>query len=176
MKTTIPLLAALLVSTVSHAAQDGCTAFKWDVAAEVTLFRTAATVGAIAGQSATNAPTVEVGRLYAVTLVPEESVKFDAPASKRMLKDGASGGLLRLRASVAGRYRISVDSGVWLDVARDGKALDSVDFNGRTECNGGPTKIVVYDLPAGTDLLIQIGAAESARTRLAVTRVDSTAS
>jgi hypothetical protein len=91
-----------------------------------------------------------------------------------MLADGAFGGLLRFRVDKAGPHRVAIDARFWLDVVHDGKALQSLDFNGSRDC-AGPRKIVVYDLPAGTELTLQIAAATSATARLTVTPVGATA-
>lgn len=164
----LTLAASLAFGGIALAA-DPCQAFKWDVAREVQLFATTGTALAVAASPA-DAPSIATGQLYALTLLPQESVRYDAPPTKRMLDDGAFGGVLKLRVPTAGAYRVAIDSGFWLDVVRDGKPLDSVDFNGSSEC-AGPRKIVVYDLPAGTELTLQLAAASGASARLSVTPV-----
>lgn len=156
------------ISAVSQAA-DPCAAFKWDVSREVALFTTAP-AAAEAAEDAGSAPTLVAGRLYALTLKPQEAVRYAVPSTKKMLADGAFGGLLKFRVEQAGVYRVAIDAGFWLDVVHQGKALPAADFNGSTGC-AGPRKVVVYELPAGTDLLLQLGAASSAQARLTVTPV-----
>lgn len=145
-----------------------CT-FKWDVSNEVALFRTSPHVLA-AGAAADSAPPIEAGRLYSLDLHPQEHVRFAAAPSKRMLDDGAHAGILKLHVPQAGRYRVAIDSGFWLDVIQAGKPLASVDFNGSQDCPG-PRKIVVYDLPADTGLFLQMSAASASQVKLSVTRV-----
>ena len=115
-----------------------------------------------------------VGELYQLALQPQESVAFKAPPSKKMLSDGAYAGVLHLNVPVAGAYRVAIDSGYWLDVVLDGKPLVSVDFNGSQSCEG-PHKIVVYELPANTDLYLQVSGVSTAQAKLSVTRVPPTA-
>ena len=57
-----------------------------------------------------------------------------------------------------------------MDVVAAGKPLVSTDFNGETACKA-PRKIVVYQLPADTDLTLQFSAADADRTLFAVTQV-----
>ncbi len=150
-------------------AADGCSAFKWDVTREVQLYRTTPTA-VNAGSEAAAAPSIVAGRLYALALQPQEKVRYLLPPGKKMLADGAFGGVLKLRVDRAGPYRLAIDSGYWLDVVHEGKQLATLDFNGSSSCDG-PRKIVVYELPAGAELTVQLSAASSAQARLAVTPV-----
>jgi hypothetical protein len=124
----------------------------------------------VAGHGVDDAGALQPEVLYAVSLQPQEGVKFKVAPSKKMLDDGAHGGLLKLRVTEAGTYRVAIDSGFWLDVIVGDKPLPSLDFNGSAEC-AGPRKIVVYELPAGTDLTLQLSAASVSLARLSVTRV-----
>ena len=165
------LTAGLLLATGAFAA-DPCSAYKWDVSREVQLYTTSPLEATTSAASA-DAPTIEAGKLYALTLLPQESVHYPTPPSKRMLADGAFGGLLKFTVPSAGPHRIAIDSSFWLDVVHEGKALPAMDFNGNRECNG-PRKIVVYDLPAGAELTLQIAAASTAAARLTITSVAAT--
>ncbi len=173
MKHTTALsgLAALIAIACSTPvlAADACSNFKWEVSREVRLFAAPGTVLA-AGTTGGEAPAITPGQLYALTLQPQEKVKFAVPPTKRMLADGAFGGMLKLKVGAAGAYRIAIDAGFWLDVVHEGKPLASVDFNGSAECTG-PRKIVVYELPAGAELTVQLAQANAAAARLSVTPV-----
>ncbi len=164
------LAVAALALSGSNALQaaEACS-FKWDAGREVQLYRTAPTA-IIASAEPASAPAIVSGQLYALTLQPQEKVRYAMPPTKKMLADGAFGGVLKLRVDHAGQYRLAIDSGYWLDVVHDGKQLDAVDFNGSPGCDG-PRKIVVYDLPAGTELTVQLAAASAAQARLTVTPV-----
>jgi len=164
----LAILSAAALSTTAFAA-DACSSFKWNVAHEVHLFTTPPTA-TTAGTEAGKAPTITTDRLYALTLLPQESVRYAASPSKPMLADGAYGGLLKFRVDKAGPHRVAIDDGFWLDMVHEGKPLQSVDFNGSREC-AGPRKIVVYDLPAGAELTLQIAAATRSTGRLTVTPV-----
>ncbi len=162
------MVITLLGSTALHAA-DACSAYKWDVSREVQLYRTTATAVSVSAEPA-SAPAIVAGVHYSLALQPQEKVHYLVAPTKKMLADGAFGGMLKLRLEHAGQYRLAIDSGYWLDVVHDGKALTAADFNGSAGCDG-PRKIVVYELPAGKDLVVQIAAAAGDHARLSVTPV-----
>lgn len=171
-----PLVLGLLVAAMgpaAMAADDPCTRFKWDVSQEVQLFQQAPAAIA-AGAGISDAPLIQTQTLYEARLQPQEGFGFAAPPSKKMLDDGAHAGLFRFRVTAAGHYRVAVDAGFWLDIVADGTPLDSLDFNGSTQC-AGPRKVVVFDLPADTDLLLQFSAANAAQARFSVTQVAAAA-
>lgn len=163
--------AAVVFALLAGSAQaaDACSSYKWDVTREVQLYRTAP-LAIAAGTEAAAAHPITTGKLYALTLQPQEKVRYPTAPSKKMLADGAFGGLLKLSVDRAGQYRIAIDSGYWLDVVHDGKQLATVDFNGSAGCDG-PRKIVIYDMPAGVPLTVQLAAASTQQVRLTVTPV-----
>ena len=172
MRRPVPVavaICALLAGGALVQAADGCAKFKWDVAREVAVFQQPPNSVA-AGRALADAPLLETERHYTLGLQPQENVAFVTPPSKKMLSDGAFAGVLRFRVAQAGTYRVAIDSGFWLDIVQDGKSLTSIDFNGSQDC-AGPHKIVVYELPANADLVLQASAASTARARLSITRV-----
>jgi hypothetical protein len=169
MRATLAAIA-LAAGTAGHAA-DACGDYKWDVSREVQLFAGNATT-LEAATTVASAPAIKAGTLYALVLKPQEDVKYAIPPSKKMLADGAYGGLLKLKVARAGTYRIAIDAGFWLDVVVDGKSLPAADFNGQRGCVG-PRKIVVYELPGNVELTLQVAASTDARAKLSVTQVAS---
>lgn len=164
-------LGCLLASVIGSPAfaGDACSEFKWDASAERALFVGEAKALA-AGGSVESAPLIETGQLYRLALKAQSGIAFAAPPSKKMLADGASAGLVRFRTGAAGAYRISVDRGFWIDVVAAGEPLPSSDFSGAPGC-GAPRKIVLYQLPANAELLLQLSAAPDAQVKVAVTAV-----
>ncbi len=116
---------------------------------------------------------VELGQLYQLTLAEQPQVIFAATPGKKMLADGASAGLVRFKPSAAGAYRVSLSRGIWIDVIADGKAIASTDFGGAPGCET-PRKVVLYQLPANTELLLQFSGAADADVRVAITAVPPT--
>lgn len=161
--------AALALLAFSVQAADSCSAYKWDVSREVQLYHTSPTTVNV-GSDAAGAPAIVAGKLYVLSLQPQEKVRYAVAPSKKMLPDGVFGGVMKLKVERSGQYRLAIDSGYWLDVIHEGKALATVDFNGSAGCDG-PRKIVVYELPAGAELIVQVAAVASAQARLTVTPV-----
>ncbi|MBS0613687.1 MAG: hypothetical protein JSS24_11000 [Proteobacteria bacterium] len=153
----------------SAALPAGCDTFSWNVSAELALFAQPGTAIA-AGADAKQAPTVQVGHLYAVGLVEQAKVNFAHTPGKTRLADGAHGGLLAIRLTAAGKYRVTIDKPSWVDVTDTGALVNSNQFQGRPTC---PLihKSVEYTLPAGKLLLIQLSGETSQTVRLAVTPV-----
>ncbi len=153
-------------------AGDPCMDFKWNVVNERALFAGDAKALAV-GASAAAAPRVEIGQLYQFALSDQQQVVFAAAPGKKMLADGASAGLVRFRPGTAGAYRVSLSRGIWIDVIAGGKAIASTDFGGAPGCET-PRKVVLYQLPANTELLLQLSGAADADVRVAITTVPPT--
>jgi hypothetical protein len=157
----------LATTTVAAAADDPCGGFKWDVAKEHALF-TKAPESIAAGHDLASAPVMKADKLYELALAPQDGVKFVLPPGKKGLPDGAFAGLVHFQVPAAGAYRVSLDQGFWIDVVGNQKLIDSTDFTGSHTCDG-PRKIVVYTLPAGQDLVLQLSGAAKDRVRVTLT-------
>jgi hypothetical protein len=162
-------LAAVAVGTVIslpvHAA-DPCDGFAWNVAHERAMFATPA-VAITAASAAGPAPSLEVDKLYGITLTPQDKVSFVLAPAKKALADGAFAGMVKLHIPSPGKYRVSMSEGFWIDVIADGKFVPTDDFTGAHECRA-PRKIVQFLLPAG-DLFLQFANTNSASVRVTVT-------
>ena len=150
-------------------AEDPCAAFSWDVGQERALFASAPQV-VPAGSAPAGAPARAAGRLYQMQLTPQAGVSFAAPPAKKMLADGAYAGVATLTVATAGVYRISLDQPFWLDVAANGVLIPSKDFQGRAGCTA-PHKIVEFELPAATPLVLQVSNGTSTTVKVAITPV-----
>jgi hypothetical protein len=101
-------------------------------------------------------------------------VTFARPPGKSAPTATSSGGLVKLRLKAAGRYRISTDAPLWIDVIAGSDALTSSGFQGRQPC-ALLHKSVEWALPGGVDLIVQLSGAARDRAKLAVTPVRSAA-
>jgi hypothetical protein len=164
----IAVATAVSLFRFAHA-DDACSGFKWDVTHEHALFLGMPTTATAARDDAT-APALESDRLYDLTLSAQDGVKFAAAPSKKMLADGAYAGLVHFHVAQAGRYRVSLGTPFWIDLVADGKAIPSIDFNGAQGCDK-PRKIVVYELPGGRDLTLQLSGMTETHVRVALTAV-----
>lgn len=147
-------------------ADDACAGYTWDVHRERALFA-AAPRPLAAGRDLASAPLVTPDQLFELTLVPEADISY-AIAPAKAATAGASGGLARLAIAAAGRYRISLDQGAWIDVAANGALLTARDHQGVKGC-AAPRKIVEFDLPAGAQLTLQLSGGSASKALLTMT-------
>jgi hypothetical protein len=159
-------MALSAVFSVPLQAADPCDGFTWNVAHERAIFASAATP-VTAANAAGPAPSLDVDKLYDITLTPQDKVSFVLAPAKKVLADGAFAGMVKLHIPSAGKYRVSMSEGFWIDVIADGKFAPTDDFTGAHECRA-PRKIVQYPLPAG-DLVLQFSNTNSATVRVTVT-------
>ena len=119
-------------------------------------------------------PRIEPEKLYEVKLPGQSTVTFVAKPSKPTLNEGAHAGLVRFRVEKAGRYRVSITSGHWIDIVEGSQLVSSRDFQGQHGCER-PHKIVEYELPAGRDLTLQFSGSTDAQVIVAITAVSTPA-
>jgi hypothetical protein len=81
---------------------------------------------------------------------------------------------VHLQVPAAGPYRVSLDQGFWIDVVSNQKYIESTDFGGISGCNA-PRKVVIFNLPAGQDLVLQLSGAAKDRVRVTLTPVPAAA-
>jgi hypothetical protein len=167
---TLPLLLTLgAASPALHAADDACMHFKWDITRErAVMTQTPARVTAAAKGDA--APALQIDKVYTIALAPQSDVAFVAKPAKPTLADGAHAGIVRFHVGAAGRYHIALTGPHWLDVLQNGHVINSSDFNGAHGCER-PRKIVEYDFPADSDLILQLSGAADASVDLAIVPV-----
>jgi hypothetical protein len=80
---------------------------------------------------------------------------------------------VRFRVEKAGRYRVSISSGHWIDIVDGTQLVSSRDFQGQRGCER-PHKIVEYELPAGRNLTLQFSGSTDAQVIVAITAVNRT--
>lgn len=170
MRTPARIICATMAWCVMQAsANDACNGFKWDVSHEHALF-VGQPVSVSAGASGERAPLLQLDRLYELALLSQDTVRFAASPSKKMLADGASAGLIRFRVPKAGPYRVALDVPFWIDIVAEGKVVPPLDFNGSPGCDK-PRKVVVYELPANLDFVLQFSGLTEDKLRFTLTPV-----
>jgi hypothetical protein len=118
---------------------------------------------------------LQIDKLYEVKLASQGGVTFVQTPGKPTLPDNAQAGLVRFQSGKAGRYRVAMTSGHWIDVVDGGRIIKSRDFQGARGCER-PRKIVEYDLPANRELTLQLSGASNATVLLTVTALAAPAS
>lgn len=163
------LLAGLLpVAAIANDEAGRCSAYMMDVSAELELFSHAAS-SVQAGGTVPAAPSLQTSTLYAVQLPLQEGVRYPATLARRPIEPQKHGGMVRLKFTEAGQYRVAIDANVWIDAVHEGVPLESVDFRSDRECKGGPTKIVTFAVPAEAEVVVQFIDVDRTAVRLVVT-------
>jgi hypothetical protein len=99
------------------------------------------------GWGHSSATTLAVGSEATLKLGPAKKVHFE-PALARPAKAGTYGGYFPLTVAKAGRYRVALSDGAWIDAVSHGKRLNSTAHMHGPACSG-IAKIVAFDLQPG---------------------------
>lgn len=170
LRFSVLLLAAAVCQSAMAADVDPCTKFTWDVSHELAVMKQTPQPVTAAGKPGKEVPQLKVDSLYEIKLGKQSAVTFAATPGKPTLPDNAQAGLARFHTDKAGRYRIAITSGHWIDIADGTTLIKSRDFQGARGCER-PHKIVEYELPAGRDLTLQLSGSPDAAVVIAVTAV-----
>jgi len=163
-------LAAGVLTLVPRSlpAADPCDGFTWNVAHERALFAGPPQPLA-AGSDAASAPRISLDQLYQIALAPQPDVHLPLAPEHKPRGDGTLSGVVGLRISRAGVYRVSLSESAWIDVVHDGAVIASADHQGRVGCSA-PHKVVQFSMPVG-EVLLQLSGASGPSVRLTVTAV-----
>lgn len=147
----------------------GCDDLAADFSHELALF---AEPGSplLAAATVDQAQAIDADRVYAIQTVPQAAVTFLHPPAKARLADGARAALVAVTVSTAGRYRVTIDDGSWIDVVVTGSLIESNRFQGRSSCPRFH-KSVEYTLPAEQRVIVQLSGSSRPVVKLAVTAV-----
>ncbi|MFV0623464.1 homogentisate 1,2-dioxygenase [Sphingomonas sp. ac-8] len=170
--TAIILLPLLLAATPSQAVQTmdhapvACASTPAPPPAELAGWSAGRPVRA--GATAAGAALLPIGHGVVATLLPTPKVRY----AVRPEKPGGSvsnGGLFAFSVPTAGRYRIALGSGAWIDVLSGTTPATSVAHEHGPDCTG-IRKMVDFDLQPGRYLL-QVAGNGSPTLPLMVARV-----
>jgi hypothetical protein len=165
----LPATAATPPASPKPAMQGGCDAFKADVRAELALW--AKRGRAIdAGASPGAAPAAPLDQRLSVRLLPHPQVTPAGDAKDIRAEAEDHSGLLKFRTGRAGAYRIAVKGQVWVDLARNGERMVTDSFEAHAGCPAF-SKTVVFDLPADTELHLELLAAKSTMVDVLIHRI-----
>lgn len=175
MRNALPALLtfALLAPAAWAADADPCTRFVWNVSHELAVMKQTPQAIVAAGKPGKDVPQLQVDKLYEVKLANQSGVTFVLTPGKPTLPDGAQAGLAKFRTDKAGRYRVSITDGHWIDIVDGKELIRSRDFQGARGCER-PRKIVEYDLPAGRELTLQLSGSTEGLVILSITAVAGT--
>jgi molybdate transport system substrate-binding protein len=161
-----------LIPTVGEATgalkTDACSGFTWDISRVRAVLSETAQPLIAAVRPDKDLPQIEPERPYEVKLADQNGVTFVVKPGKAASADDPHAGLVRFRVERAGRYRISISSGHWIDIVEGTQVISSTDFQGQHGCER-PHKIVEYELPARRNLTIQLSGSPDAQVTVVVT-------
>jgi hypothetical protein len=163
---SILLIAAFGVSGNAFA-DEACVDFKWDVTQERGLFAGTATPLS-AGADPKSAPVMQLNRLYALKLMPQDQVTFAVTPGKKTPSAGSNAGVFTFKLPMSGSYRVAIDMPFWIDVVSNGALVAAKDFQGQHGCSA-PHKIVEFDLVGTRPFFLQLSNAAADSVRLTIT-------
>jgi hypothetical protein len=144
----ISFIVAFALSTPVFAAETGgCDSFAWPIKTELSWLKASDPQAAKSGDKLAAAPE----KAIALSLEPMSAVTFPvAPTGRAKAEGDVFGGVMTFDsgASAAGLYQFTMQSGGWLDVVQNGKALKSTAHSGKSDCDGA-RKSLRFDLAAG---------------------------
>jgi molybdate transport system substrate-binding protein len=126
--------------TARAADTDPCSRFIWDVSRELAVMKQAPRAVAAAVKPGADVPRIEPETLYEVKLADQSAVTFVAKPGKPTLNDGAHAGFVQFRVEKAGRYRVSITSGHWIEIVDGRQLVSSRDFQGQRSCQRPQTR------------------------------------
>jgi hypothetical protein len=144
-----------------------CVATDTAIAGEFAGWTAKANVAAATASKALSKAELTVGKAANVALPSTADVKYATQPEK----PGGSvshGGMLAFRIAEAGTYRIGLSSGAWIDVLKDGKAIESTAHGHGPDCST-IHKVVDFPLTPGRYVL-QISANADAQIGVMVAR------
>ena len=162
------VLAVVLCPAARAAEPDPCTGFKWDMSRELAVMRQTPQAITAAVKPGAAVPQLRAGTLYSLKLADQAAVTFAAGPGKTNGAGDAHAGLVHFNVKEAGRYRVSIASGLWVDFVDAGQLVPAVDFQGHVGCER-PRKIVEFDLPAQRTLTLQFSGSGGAEVTVAIT-------
>jgi hypothetical protein len=141
-----------------------CQSSGWDMAREVTLFKSTAE-NVPAGASEASLPPLELDVLYVLRLRPQTEVKYLQASGKKSLVQAPLGGLAAFSVKTDGQYRITVDAPLWIDVVGPAGTVTPSTYVGWHECRLF-RKSVEYALRGGESYLLQLSEATPELVRI----------
>ncbi|KQM88944.1 homogentisate 1,2-dioxygenase [Sphingomonas sp. Leaf22] len=151
------LATLLLLATPQAAPATDCPATPVALPAGMDGWRRPVSVTASA--DAARPAALTIGTAVTATLLPASRLAYAAPPAKPG-KPGTHGGVLAFTVTRAGRYRVALGAGAWIDVLRGTTVVASVAHGHGPACST-IRKMVDFDLQPGRHLL-QIAGIEPA--------------
>ncbi len=125
------------------------------IPAELTGWQARTPLAAATDMAGLAGATIAPGKAVDLALRPTPEVRY-VLRPERPGGSVSNGGMLRITIAAAGTYRVGIGSAAWLDMVRDGAALESVG-HGRGPACSGIRKMVDFALQPGDYVLQLVG-------------------
>jgi hypothetical protein len=132
-----------------------CTGAPAPLPASLSGWSSKAPLTAASDEAGLSSVTLMAGKAAMIALHPTRQVHYLSQPEKPG-GSVAHGGLARISITTAGTYQVSLNSGAWLDVLKDGKMLESTAHGPGPACTG-IGKTVQFPLQPG-QYVLQISA------------------
>jgi predicted small integral membrane protein len=145
---------------------EGCASFPPGIARALVAMEAPA-LSLDAGTDAAHAAILTPGTHYAAKLLPQSGVSFMLTPARAARSENPRAGLFSFATQKAGRYRIGLTTGHWIDVLDGNTVIGSTSHEGRSGC-ALLHKVVEFELPANRTLTLQLSGQEAAVVGLIV--------
>lgn len=161
MRTVGSLVGAMAIcvgialSQPAFAENQACTGFNWPLETEVGWMSASQSESVQSGGKIAALP----GKAITLSLKPSKSETLPVVSGVKKQAVGAesfSGWFTIDNVEKAGLYQVSLSKEGWIDVAQNGKLVDSTGFTGKRECLS-LRKSVRYELQPGSALIQVVG-------------------
>jgi hypothetical protein len=126
----------LTAAPMAFAAETGgCESFAWPVKTELQWMKAPDSEAVASGAKLPSPPE----KALALSLQPMSAVSFPVAPTGRLKPEGdVYGGIITFDSpsSAPGSYQVTVQTGAWVDVVQDGKALKPTAHSGKSDCDG----------------------------------------
>jgi hypothetical protein len=139
--------AGLFAAPALAAETGGCDAFAWSIATELKWIKAADAQAVASGAKLPSPPE----KALSLSLEPMNSVTFPVAPTGRIKPEGdVYGGIINFDSpsSAPGSYQVTMQTGGWVDVIQDGKALKPTAHSGKSDCDG-VHKTIRFNLDPG---------------------------
>src|SRR5262249_49675107 len=116
LRVGVAMTMLAFAAATQAADEDPCTRFTWDVTKELAVMKQTPEAVSASVKPGADVLKLTPDKLYDLKLSEQSAVTFAAKPGKPTLPDGTHGGLAQFRVSKAGKYRVAMTTGHWIDV------------------------------------------------------------
>jgi hypothetical protein len=163
------LLAACSQASLADEDPTACQAPGWDMTRELKAYAGVPSP-VTAGGAARRAPIVRADTLYALALRAQGDVRFVQESPNAPRAAASMAGLARFTVRTAGRYRVTVDTALWIDAVDAASIIPPLNYIAWHRCPHY-RKSVEYRLAAGHTVTLQFSGATAASVNVTIEAV-----